>query len=700
MAKIILLILALTFPLPAAERILNSFETPEEMAIVVPRDTTIRTTADGVTEGESALAIDFHRVQWPALFLRPPAAWDLSEWGEIAWDVTNPGAAPVRFSVRVDDQFRNDGVTAWRTGTGTIEPGATATFVFPLATRNPMEFGMRGLPVQPGARSLGSTGTHVLNNANIVQMQIFLASPADDFTLIVDNVRLRPAVPLAGIVDRFGQFTGDAWPGKAESEEDLARQRDEEAEALAAAERFDERSEFGGFTAGPRLDATGFFRAAKHEGKWWLVDPEGYLFFSTGFDSMALAQTTFTTGREDFFTWLPAGDDPLHRHFGTATAVQGPIPSGATYNFHAANLQRKHGDEYEDAWRTATLARMKAWGFNTIGNWSDVRLHRRGVPYVTTTSLWGNHNTVPNAGQSGDRLPDPFDPRFATNVRDRLIPTLTPALGDPYCLGHFVDNELNWGNPGNDRSRYGIVLGALAQNATASPARRALVGMLEARYETIEALNAKWGTQFASWSALAAPAAFNAAIRADLAELTTAYAREYYRVIAAEIRRLDPDHLYLGSRIHVVNPDVVAGAALEVDVISFNVYQTAIAPASWALLERLDRPAIIGEFHFGALDRGMFHGGLQPTASQEARAAAFQRYLRSVADHPNFVGAHWFQLTDQAITGRPRDGENYNIGFLNVLDAPYPEMVNAAREFHGEVYRRRLAVEMSSGSVP
>ena len=34
---------------------------------------------------------------------------------------------------------------------------------------------------------------------------------------------------------------------------------------------------------------------------------------------------------------------------------------------------------------------------------------------------------------------------------------------------------------------------------------------------------------------------------------------------------------------------------------------------------------------------------------------------------------------DQAITGRPRDGKNGNIGFLNVLDAPCPEMAASAR---------------------
>lgn len=667
----------------AQERVLSSFETEAEMALVAPRDTSVRLTSDGATHGGRALAIEFNRVQWPALFLRPPVAWDAREWGDIAWDVTNPGTTPVRFSVRVDDEIRNDGVVAWRTGSGVIEPGATATFAFPLANRDPLAYGMRGFPTAPDARNLGSVGTHVLNTAHIAQMQIFLGSPAENFTLIVDHVRLRPPFPLQGIVDRFGQFHHGSWPGKIASEQDLV------AGDLGDAGRFDERSEYGGFAAGPRLEATGFFRVAKHEGRWWLVDPEGYLFFSTGFNAMGLAQTTFTTGREEMFHWLPAADDPLARHYGTATAVQGPVRSGTTFNFHAANLERAHGEGYQEAWRALTVARLRAWGFNTIGNWSDAGL-RQGTPYVTTTTLWGNYNTVPNAGQSGDRLPDPFDARFASSVRERLLPELTAALGDPYCLGHFVDNELNWGGAGSDRTRYGVVLGALAQNVAASPARRALGGLLEARYVTIERLNAAWGTQFASWMALTAPATVTAGMRADLAELTTAFAREYFRVVRAEILRIDPHHLYLGSRMHVVNPDVVTGAAGEVDVISFNVYQTAIAPAGWTLLERLDRPALIGEFHFGALDRGMFHGGLQPVATQADRAAAFTRYLRSVADHPNFVGAHWFQLTDQAHTGRPRDGENYNIGFVNVADAPYPEMVEAARLFHGEVYRRRL----------
>jgi agarase len=170
---------------------------------------------------------------------------------------------------------------------------------------------------------------------------------------------------------------------------------------------------------------------------------------------------------------------------------------------------------------------------------------------------------------------------------------------------------------------------------------------------------------------------------------TLHFARQYFRTVRQAILSIDPDHLYLGSRFHIYTPEVLEAAAEFVDVISFNIYQTKIDPARWAFLNDLDKPVIIGEFHFGALDRGMFHTGLVAATDQENRATMFKTYLRSVVDHPSFVGAHWFQYTDQPLTGRTLDGENYNIGFVTVTDDPYPEMVRSAREVLTELYRRR-----------
>jgi hypothetical protein len=56
------------------------------------------------------------------------------------------------------------------------------------------------------------------------------------------------------------------------------------------------------------------------------------------------------------------------------------------------------------------------------------------------------------------------------------------------------------------------------------------------------------------------------------------------------------------------------------------------------------------------------------------------------------VGAHWFQYQDQATTGRG-DGENYQIGLVDVCDRPYPETIRACREVGYRLYGIRLGAK-------
>jgi len=102
----------------------------------------------------------------------------------------------------------------------------------------------------------------------------------------------------------------------------------------------------------------------------------------------------------------------------------------------------------------------------------------------------------------------------------------------------------------------------------------------------------------------------------------------------------------------------------------------------------VDMPAIIGEFHFGALDRGMFHTGLRGAADQDERGEKYRRYVESALKNPSLVGVHWFQYCDQPATGRA-DGENYQIGFIDVCDTPYPETVAACRKVAAGMYALR-----------
>ncbi len=58
---------------------------------------------------------------------------------------------------------------------------------------------------------------------------------------------------------------------------------------------------------------------------------------------------------------------------------------------------------------------------------------------------------------------------------------------------------------------------------------------------------------------------------------------------------------------------------------------------------------------------------------------AYRYYVEQAAALPAFLGAGWFIGVDESVTGR-MDGENYNIGFLDVTDRAYPELVSAAKE--------------------
>ena len=136
-----------------------------------------------------------------------------------------------------------------------------------------------------------------------------------------------------------------------------------------------------------------------------------------------------------------------------------------------------------------------------------------------------------------------------------------------------------------------------------------------------------------------------------------------------------------------VNDTAAKSAAKFCDIVCYNRYKYSVTDLK--LPDNIDKPIIIGEFHFGALDRGMFHTGLKATASQTDRAAKYKSYVQGALKNKYIVGTHWFQYKDQATTGRG-DGENYQIGFVDICDRPYPEIVEAARKIGDTMYEYRM----------
>jgi hypothetical protein len=326
--------------------------------------------------------------------------------------------------------------------------------------------------------------------------------------------------------------------------------------------------------------------------------------------------------------------------------------------------------------------RLRGWGLNTIANWSDLNVaFLRRTPYTDSVSSRGAKNIEGSEGYWG-KFPDVFDPSFSAGVQRSMAGKAGKSAGDPWCLGYFSDNEMSWGDETS------IAVAALASPPDQA-AKRALLADLEAKYGDIAKLNAQWGTRHESWESLRQSTAKPDLAKAgeDLRAFYTRAAEGYFRTVREAIHAVAPKQLYLGCRFAWVNARAAAAAAKYCDVVSFNLYRRSVAEFKFPGGQ--DVPLIIGEFHFGALDRGMFHTGLVPVANQAERAAAYGAYVEGALRHPQFVGTHWFQYQDEPTTGRVLDEENYQIGFVDIADTPYAEIVATSRAVGQGMYRLR-----------
>lgn len=572
---------------------------------------------------------------WPGRHVSATAgAIDLSSAGEISIALSNRLDRPLKVTLSVKSralQGRSPGASA------TLPPRGVGTIVCdlnpePWRLDAPLELvGMNGYPkAQDGQSSLfdvrAVTSFHlcVAKGVRPDSFDVLRVSAQDS---VARKAVVYSAKTFLPFVDRYGQFVQGDWPGKIHSDAELvnARKTEEawlEANGSGPSTDFDR---WGGWAKGPRLRATGFFRTEKVDGRWWFVDPDGNLFWSHGVDCVeSSGNSTAVEFRENYFAWLPKRDDPVFGAFwGKQSwkaahgfyAATNHVPF-STYAFASANMVRKYGNDWRRISADMAHRRLRAWGLNTIANWSSPQiygLHR--TPYTLCLSTQGAPRRAGSKGWWGP-LPDPENPEFERILRKRARAAAKTMREDSCCLGVFVDNELSW----ND-------LPDLAQVA----------GM-------------------------------------------------YFSTVARILREELPNHLYLGSRIAWGEADIYRAAARHCDVVSVNVYERMfdrdLPP------DAVDKPMINGEFHFGALDRGMFHTGLVATRSQAGRAECYRAYVESCLDNPRVIGTHWFQWRDQPLTGRP-DGENYQIGFLSVTDQPYWELVEAARAVSREMYTRR-----------
>jgi hypothetical protein len=441
------------------------------------------------------------------------------------------------------------------------------------------------------------------------------------------------------LVDQFGQWISEEWEGKAHSVEELKSVWGLEDNNLAPG-NFN-YGKFGGYL-NAQVKATGFFRVEKINDRWWFVDPEGHLFLSTSSNGIGSGSTgTPARGREYIFEVLPSQN----------TGAQRPQDQNRprSLNYLGWNLQRRYGDNWREKANEMTVRRMDAWGFTT----GSQTLNKPYIDYFRASG----------GGPEIMGIPDVWSREFSDNVEKRAKEQLIKQKDNPWIIGYFIGNEPPWPN------RESLAVTSILEGPD-TETRKALMKFLEA------------GNNYDR--------------KVEFCRITF---QKYLDIITGAIRKYDPNHLVLGIRYGGTPPDYIIEMAKIFDVYSLNTYAYRPDPGYLDKVYSLTGlPILIGEYHFGTPGRGMA-AGLCQVKDQYNRGVAYRYYTENAFAHPAVIGAHWFQWNDQANTGRG-DGENYNIGIIDVTDRPYKDLVEAITVMHTNLYKIHAGETPPSYKLP
>ena len=489
----------------------------------------------------------------------------------------------------------------------------------------------------------------------------------------------------APMVDPLGQWEQACWSSKTKDEKELVDYLRGQLREVPAQGGYPAGwSRWGGWM-GKRFDATGFFHPHHDGRRWWLADPDGYAFISNGMCyGSRMGVHGFTDGMENLFSWLPNHDDPTYKDaWITADQIAEFVKrNGAEagknrwmFNYARANMIRAFGPQgWWDAWVTLNSARLKQWGFNTIGvgvnNYPDERvldyLEKAQIPFVWTLKAFPLTDELIYRD-----FPDVYSEQYARRSQ-KFAQQLLPFVGNPYMIGYFVTNEPEW------RFQESV---NLVERVFAHPARlaskEALIGLLREKYQTIAAMNQVWGSDYAAFDDLLTPAeGLNrrwAGAAQDIEWLRCRLLAKYTAVPHQALTAVDPNHLDLGMRYNKITQREIPGSE-SFQVASFNCYYPSPRDMLDIAGNAIDMPMVIGEWHIGGSDKGLLCNGLLAADTQEERGQACCYFLEQAVSHPACVGLHYFEMNDQPLLGR-FDGECMQHGIIDICNRPYDEMV-------------------------
>lgn len=399
---------------------------------------------------------------------------------------------------------------------------------------------------------------------------------------------------------------------------------------------------------GGRMDrkeaATGFFHTRQIEGRWLLVDPEGCHYINMGVNS-----TTPNDSTRD--SKLAFAD-----RFGTT-----------------------------GKWARETGQLFRGLGFNGLGCWSGWQIFNESgtpMPYVRRWNMISSyarsqgvtHRKYGHTGFDNDVLPV-FDADFRRFCHQKMGDAIASTKDDPYLIGHFSDNEL----PLKERN----IIKRYLKAGEPSESRKAALKWLEEQGRAEHQITASDDRAFCG--------------------LVTA---TYYRTCREVLKQHDPNHLYMGSRLHgsVAKQDVTYEACgPHVDVVSVNLYHRWSPVQAdldrWAKLS--GKPLVITEWYAKGMDSNLpvRYGAGFAVRTQGDRGRFYENFTIGLLSNPHVVGWHWFRYMDDGPLDHKEKASNK--GLLDVTFNEWEPLTRSMRAINLNAYTLQdHLLELPEGSLP
>ncbi len=391
---------------------------------------------------------------------------------------------------------------------------------------------------------------------------------------------------------------------------------------------------FGGRKDKP-FKGTGFYGAVKDNGRWWVIDPDGNAFINVGVVNVS-----------------PAASDREKQA-----------------------MQEKYGGASQ--WAEDTQDLLTKNGFNALGAWSNVELFRntslqsrKPVAYTIIKNFMSDYGkqrggTYQESGHMGypDRTIFVFDPEFEAFC-DNYAKQLAINKDDKNLFGYFSDNELPFEKQSLDRY--------LAKKDTTDPGCVAAKQWMKAHHFS--------------------QAAINDSVRNEFLGLM---GEKYFSVVSRAIKKYDPNHLYLGSRLHSYELKVepfFRAIGKYIDVIAINYYRfwTPVAQdmknwESWS-----GKPFIVTEWYTKGEDSKMtnYSGAGWLVHTQNDRGLFYQNFTLALLESKVCVGFHWFKYQDNDPENKNVDPSNTdaNKGIVNTVYDVYGPLLSKMKEINTNIY--------------